>query len=105
MEVNAVGYSNQDYQSTSRRLARLSRHADKRAQQRCIDKASLPLVLAYGQREFDGKGGIRYLMTSDSVASLQRAVGRTQQVEALAGVYAVVSTEDNTVITVGHRCA
>lgn len=100
-----MGYSNEDYQANSRRLARLPRRADKRAQQRCIVKASLPLVLAYGQREFDGKGGIRYLMASDSVASLQRAVGRTQQVEAPAGVYAVVSTEDNTVITVGHRGA
>lgn len=105
MEVNAVGYSNANYEATSRRLAQLSRHADKRAQQRCIDKASLPLVLAYGQRDFDGQGGVRYLMTADSIASLRRAVGHTQHVDALAGVYAVVSAEDSTVITVGHRLA
>ncbi len=103
MELSAVSYSNEGYQASSRRESRLSRHAEKRAQQRCISKASLPLVLAYGQREFDGKGGIRYLMTSDSIASLRQAVGHTQRVDALAGVYAVVSAEDSTVITVGHR--
>lgn len=98
-----MSYSNESYQATNRRLGRLSLHASKRAQQRCIDKTSLPLVLAYGKREFDGQGGIRYLMTSDSIASLRRAVGQTQRVDALAGVYAVVSAEDSTVITVGHR--
>ncbi len=65
--------------------------------------ARAALVLAYGQREFDGQGGIRYLMTADSIASLRRAVGHTQRVDALAGVYAVVSAEDSTLITVGHR--
>lgn len=98
-----MSYSNEGYQANSRRPARVSRHAEKRAQQRCIDKTSIPLVLAYGQREFDGQGGIRYLMTAVSIAFLRRAVGHTQRVEALAGVYAVVSTEDSTLITVGHR--
>lgn len=100
-----MAYSNQHYQSTSRHTGHLSRHADKRAQQRGIEIMSVPLVLAYGKREFDGKGGVRYLMTAESIASLRRAVGRTQQVEALAGVYAVVSAEDQTVITLGHRHA
>ncbi len=103
MKMSAMGYSNESYQSTNRRVSRVSRHAEKRAQQRGVDKASLPLVLAYGQREFDGQGGIRYLMTADSIASLRRAVGRTQRVDALAGAYAVVSAEDRTLITVGHR--
>lgn len=98
-----MGYGNEGYQATCRRVSRVSRHAEKRAQQRCIDKASLPLVLAYGQREFDGQGGIRYLMTANSIESLRRAVGHTQRVDALAGVYAVVSAEDSTLITVGHR--
>lgn len=96
-------YSNFNYEPSRRRRATLSRHADKRAQQRGIAHASVPLVLAYGKREFDGRGGVRYLMTEDSVASLRRAVGTTQQVEALAGVYAVVSAVDETVITIGHR--
>ena len=53
MMVNAVDYSNERYQANNRRLARVSQHAEERAQQRCIDKTSLPLVLALGQREFD----------------------------------------------------
>lgn len=60
-------------------------------------------MLAYGEREFDGEGAVRYLMTSHSMACLQKAVGRTPQVEALAGVYAVVSVDDERVITIGHR--
>lgn len=96
-------YSNQHYLAARQLTAQLSLHADKRAKQRGIDKVSVPLVLAYGKREYDGRGGLRYLMTADSMALLRRAVGRTQQVEALAGVYAVVSTEDPTVITLGHR--
>jgi len=42
-------------------------------------------------------------MTDDAMTVLRRAVGRSQQVDALAGVYAVVSAEDQTVITIGHR--
>lgn len=95
--------NNLGFESARDRRAAMSRHADKRAQQRGIDKAALPLLLAYGQREFDGRGGIRYLMTADALDSLRRAVGRTKQVEALAGVYVVVSADDQTVITMGHR--
>lgn len=97
-------YSNTHHESIRSHRAGLSRHASKRAQQRGIDRASVPLVLAYGEREFDGQGGIRYLMTRSAVDMLQRAVGRSPRVEALAGVYAVVSADDQTVITVGHRC-
>ena len=98
-------YGNYHYQANRFARAQLSRHADKRAQQRCIDQNSVRLVLAYGEREFDGRGGLRYLMTEKAVALLRRAVGKTPQVEALAGVYVVVSTEDPTVITLGHRFA
>lgn len=98
-----VSYDNRGVQSTRDRRASMSNHADERAQQRGIDKAALPLLLAYGHREFDGRGGIRYLMTAESLEALSRAVGSTKQVEALAGVYAVVSAVDQTVITMGHR--
>ena len=96
-------YSNHHYQPDSHRRAIFSKHAEKRARSRGIDLASLPLVLSFGQREYDGQGGVRYLMTSESVAALRRAVGRSKQVESLAGVYAVVSVDGETVITAGHR--
>lgn len=100
---NFMSYSNQNYEPNARKRAALSNHAAKRAQQRGIGHDALPLLLAFGQREFDGRGGVRYLMTASAVASLGRAVGHTSKVEALAGVYAVVSAEGQTVITVGHR--
>lgn len=96
-------YGNHHYEAKQRPRPAISRHAGKRAQQRGIDQSAVTLVLAYGKREFDGRGGVRYLMTKDSIESLRRVVGTTQQVEALAGVYAVVSAEDDTVITLGHR--
>jgi hypothetical protein len=98
-----VTYGNHNYEAKHRLRPALSRHAGKRAQQRGIDQSAVSLVLAYGKREFDGRGGVRYLMTRDSIDCLRRVVGTTQQVEALAGVYAVVSAEDDTVITLGHR--
>lgn len=98
-----MAYSNHHYEATRSRRAAFSRHAGKRAQQRGIDQGAVPLLLAYGHKEHDGIGGIRYLMTDDALASLRRAVGHTKQVEALAGVYVVVSSEDDTVITIGHR--
>jgi hypothetical protein len=98
-----MAYGNQNFESARYRRSTMSLHARKRAQQRGIDQAALPLVMAYGQREYDGHGGVRFLMTAASVDTLCMAVGRTKQVESLAGVYAVVSAEDQTIITTGHR--
>jgi hypothetical protein len=96
--------SNANYDSTSRRKIELSRHANKRAQQRAIPQECVPLILAYGERTHDGQGGIRYLLTEKAMASLGRAIGHSQRLETLTGCYAVVSAEDEeTIITVGHR--
>jgi len=82
---------------------RLTRHADRRAQQRAISKACIPLVRAYGKRQYDGHGGVTYLMTDDAVQLLIRAVGRTSSIDRLAGVYIVVDADnENVVITIGH---
>lgn len=82
---------------------RLTRHAARRAQQRAVSKACIPLVRAYGRRQYDGRGGVTYLMTWDAIDALIRAVGRTSAIERLVGVYIVVDAEDErAVITVGH---
>jgi hypothetical protein len=83
--------------------ARLSRHARTRAQQRAITAKCVPLVRAYGRREHDGRGAIRYVMTKDSIAAVEEVVGRSSRLERLAGVFVVISATDNTVITIGHR--
>ena len=96
--------SNAHYDSIARRKIEISRHAHKRGQQRAISQDCVPLILAYGERSNDGQGGVRYLLTDRAMASLGRAIGRSQRMDALAGCYAVVSAEDEqTVITVGHR--
>lgn len=97
-----MAHSNQGFESMRYRRTILSRHAEKRARQRAIDLTALPLLMAYGSLEHDGNGCIRYAMTPRAHAKLCRAVGRTRQVEALAGTYAVVSVMDQTVVTIGH---
>jgi len=83
---------------------RLTRHADRRDQQRAISKACIPLIRAYGKRQYDGRGGVTYLMTYGAIETLIRAVGRTAAIERLEGVYIVVDADDGkAVITVGHR--
>lgn len=96
-------YSNATYESTTLRKADLSRHAQKRAQQRGLSQDQAPIIMAYGEPEHDGHGGIRYLMTDKAMARLVRALGRNQCIDGLAGAYVVVSADDGTVITVGHR--
>lgn len=97
----AIGNAN--YLSASSAKREFSKHALKRGCQRGISPLSVRLVKAFGERKFDGMGGVLYLMTTAAINNLRQVVGSTQQVDALSGVYAVVSATDGTVITVGHR--
>lgn len=99
----AIG--NEHYHPASRARRELSQHARKRGCQRGISESSAQLVVLFGEPEYDNRGGVRYLMTEKAMDGLRRAVGTTQKVEALAGVYAVVSTSDQVIITVAHRHA
>ena len=81
---------------------RLTKHADRRAQQRAISKACIPILLAFGRRRHDGRGAVTYLMTSDAMDLLIRAVGRTPAVERLQGVYMVEDVQTKSIITIGH---
>lgn len=81
--------SNSYYETKSRRRLELTRHAGRRSGQRGISAGCVPLILAYGERDYDGHGGVRYLMTGKSVANLGRAMGRTQRIDTLVGCYAL----------------
>lgn len=96
-------HSNDTYQPSARRKADMSRHAQKRAQQRGLSQDQVPIIMAYGEPEHDGRGGIRYLMTDKAMTRLVRALGRNQCIDGLAGAYVVVSADDGTVITISHR--
>jgi hypothetical protein len=81
----------------------MSLHARKRGQQRGISAGNAALVVAFGEKEHDNRGGVRFLMTAKAMEHLRSVVGNSQKVDALAGVYAVVSATDPTIITVAHR--
>jgi hypothetical protein len=83
--------------------SKASQHAAKRNQQRGISSDCISLILAFGVKEHDGMGAVRHLMTGSAMERLCATVGKTAQITSLAGMYAVVSATDNTVITVGHR--
>lgn len=98
MQTSSVSISNRFNRIT------MTRHAAKRAQQRGLDPQSLQLVKAFGERSYDGQGAVRYQMTERAMRSLVRALGRTQQIDALAGAYLVLDAADETVvITASHR--
>ena len=94
---------NAHFLPTSRTKREMSLHARKRGCQRGISPGSAALVVAFGEMEHDNRGGVRYLRTEKALESLRRVVGNSQKVDALAGVYAVVSATDSTIITVAHR--
>jgi hypothetical protein len=97
-------HSNSSNDRTSLRRKVMTRHASKRAQQRGIGAEAVPLITAYGEREHDGRGGIRVTMTEDAMRRLERAVGRSQRLDGLRGTYVVLSALDSTtVVTTGHR--
>jgi len=97
----AIG--NAHIEPKSRMKREMSLHAQKRGCQRGIPPGSVNLVVAFGEPEHDNRGGIRYLMTDKALDNLRRVVGTSQKVDALAGIYAVVSATDSTIITVAHR--
>ena len=79
-------------------------HARKRCAQRAINPEALPLIKAYGEKSFDGRGGVRYLMTRHATEKLMRVCGATENLGRLTGVYVVLdAATTNTVITMGHR--
>jgi len=95
--------TNANYQPIARKKIELRRHASIRSQQRAIPQDCVDLIVHFGERSHDGRGGIRCLMTEKAIARLGRAVGHTQRLGSLAGCYAVISADDESVvITVGH---
>lgn len=96
----AVG--NVNFESIKYKQQVLSKHALKRSAQRGISLSSVPLIKAFGEQTFDGHGALRYVMTDRAIKSLREVVGSTQKVDSLAGVYAVISVTDNTLITLAH---
>ena len=96
-------HSNIGYEPNGFRRAVLTHHAQKRSGQRGFTSDSVEVIRTFGERSFDGHGGVRCLMTRNAVDRLARVLGRSQKLDALAGAYVVLSAEDDSVvITASH---
>lgn len=94
---------NSQYLPTARVKREMSLHAQKRGRQRGMQPRTAELVVLFGEKEHDNRGGVRFLMTARAIEDLRGVVGNNQKVDALAGIYAVVSATGPTIITVAHR--
>lgn len=90
--------TNSCFESNRFKRAQLTAHARKRSAQRTIATDSIELIRVFGERTHDGRGGIRCLMTKTAVDRLARTIGHTQQIDALAGAYLVLSADDESVV-------
>jgi hypothetical protein len=80
----------------------LTAHAQARMKQRGIRPEAVACLLDFGRESFDHRGGVVLYLDKAARRRLQRAQPGRKDLERLAGMYAVLST-DGAVITVGHR--
>lgn len=81
-----------------------SKHAEIRAQQRCIPPFCEELLDRYGEEQYDGHGAVVVYLTKESIRRMERDLGRrpVARLSEYFGAYKVRAT-DGTTITVGHR--
>lgn len=80
-----------------------TKHAQTRAQQRCIPPLVNHWLDQYGEEQYDGHGGIRIYFSRKSRRRMERELGR-QPIKVMSRylkAYKVESSSDGQVITVG----
>jgi hypothetical protein len=82
-----------------------SKHARRRMQQRSIPPLVVTWLLEFGQMRYDHQGGIVHYFDRHSRRNLERVVGSkvVARLSDYLNAYAVSSTSDEALITVGHR--
>ena len=80
-------------------------HAAVRACQRAIPPFAEYLLDEFGERIYDGRGGVRVFFTHRSKRRMEQSFGRRAagKMAEYFGVYRVEDSRDGTVITIGHR--
>lgn len=80
-------------------------HAAVRARQRAIPPFAEFLLDEFGERLYDGHGGIRVFFSRRSIRRMERCWGRrpVARMSEYFGAYRVEDSRDGTTITVGHR--
>jgi len=82
-----------------------TQHAASRSRQRGIPPFVEFLLDEFGERLYDGRGGIRVFFTRRSIRRMEESWGRrpVAKFSEYFGIYRVEDSHDGTVITVGHR--
>lgn len=82
-----------------------TRHAEERAQQRGVPHLVTDWLLNYGERTFDGHGGVVRHFTRRSVRRMEREMGGApvRRLSEFLRCYLVQSAHDGTIVTVGKR--
>lgn len=86
-------------------LANYTQHAAQRIQQRGIPPLVSNWLLDYGERNFDGHGGVIRYFSHRGVRKMERELGRAavKRMSEFLRCYLVESSNDGAVITVGKR--
>lgn len=83
--------------------ARLTKHAEERLQQRGIPPLMLPIVMAYGQEQYQKGGTTVWVLPKKSAKRLRRELkDLLSRMDALSDTY-FVENDAGTVITAGHQ--
>jgi hypothetical protein len=82
-----------------------TQHAAARARQRAIPPFVEFLLDEFGERLYDGRGGIRVFFTRRSIRRMEHSFGRrpVAKMSEYFSVYRVDDSRDGITITIGHR--
>jgi hypothetical protein len=82
-----------------------TRHAEIRAQQRGIPPLIDQWLDLFGEKEYDGHGGVVRFFSRASIRTMKRAFGDApmRKLTKYFRAYKVESNHDGHIITIGHR--
>lgn len=84
---------------------KLSHHAESRTKQRGIPEFAIDMLIRFGVRDYDHKGGVIRTFNKHSKTKMKKYLGADfyKKVAGFFESYVVESADDHTVITCGHR--
>ena len=82
----------------------ITHHAARRLQQRGIPESVLPILIEYGEHEYDKRGAKLIYLSQRSRQRLRHSMEASdyRRLERALDIYAVVS-DGGAIVTVGHR--
>jgi hypothetical protein len=81
----------------------LTKHAEKRMNQRGISKEMIELIYEHGREQYDHRGGVRIMLTKKMIGLLVKRLPKLKKMfERVKSTYLVISSNDGAVITAGH---